>query len=71
MKEVETQVNCQSFLLRINRECLEALKKVNYKVRFVVRNTKVKVFCSSKADNDLNPVDPANKLLEEINIDAP
>lgn len=39
-KEEEFQAKCQPFLLRIKGECLEALGKVDYKVRFGVKNAK-------------------------------
>ena len=71
IKEEEPQINSQPVLLRINEECLEALKKADYKVWFGVRNAKVKVFRSAKPDDDLDPIDAANELLEEMTIDGP
>ena len=38
---------------------------------FGVRNAKVKVFRSAKPDDDLDPIDAANELLEEMTIDGP
>lgn len=45
-----------------------ATEKVEYEVNFRVRNAKVKASHPMKLDDDLNPVDTANELLDEIKI---
>lgn len=48
----------------MNGECLDALEKANYKVRFRISNAKVKVFRSANLHVDLGLVDAADDLLE-------
>lgn len=57
IKVEELQVNSRSFLLHINRMCLEVLENADCKVRFGIRNAEVKV-----ADDE--------PLLEEMKIDS-
>lgn len=58
--------NRQTFLLRIIEECLEAIKKADHKVQLEVKGAKLKVFCSAKPNDDRDPIDSANEMLEEI-----
>lgn len=44
-------------------------EKTNCKLRFGVKNVKMKVFRSVKPDDDLDPIDIAN--WEDIKIDDP
>lgn len=46
-------------------------KRADCKVRFRVKNTKVKVFRSGKPDDDLDPVNAANEILKGTRIDDP
>lgn len=62
---VARKQNRESFPLRING--LEALAKMDCKVRLGIRNDEDKVFRSSKSDHDLDLVDAA-KLLKQIKI---
>lgn len=66
----ETKSLSQPFLLYTNRECLKALEKADYKVRFEVSNGKAKAFYLAKPNYDLDPVDDVNKLLKEMKIDG-
>lgn len=66
---LEFQVNRQPLLLHINGVCMEALQKAAYRVRFRVRHEKMKV--TSSPDLDLEAVDVAKELLEEMKSDSP
>lgn len=54
-------MNSQPFLLRINGEYLKALKNADYKVRFGIRNTKVKMSRPAKPDDSLDIVEEDGK----------
>lgn len=40
-------------------------------MRFGLRNAKAKMFHTGKLDDELNPVDAVNKLMEEMKTDDP
>lgn len=58
-------MNNQPFLLHRNGKCLEELGKADYEMQFGIRDVRVKVFRpTSKADDDFDPVDAINDLLD-------
>lgn len=44
---------------------------MTYEVRFRIRNAKGKVLGTTKPDDDLEPVDVADELLEEMMMGGP
>lgn len=54
IKAEEPQKNSASYLLKISGESLGALEKAEYKLRFGIRNAKIKVLQGQGADCDNN-----------------
>lgn len=65
VKAEEPQKFSQSYLLVINEECLEPLSKVDNKLRFGIRQAKLKIF---QAGSKVDEVDEASGLLEDMSI---
>lgn len=70
IKAEEPHNNTLSFLLLITEDSAVSIEKIGCKLRFGIRHAKVKIFRSAGLIDDLDEVDDANKLLEDMRIET-